>query len=67
MAELLRRVLRAGLILFGISVLVFLIFFATPGADPAARLAGRGASPETLAAVGTNTAWTSHCPSNTRP
>ena len=37
--------------LFGISVLVFLIFFATPGADPAARLAGRGASPETLAAV----------------
>jgi len=38
-------------VLFGISVLVFLIFFATPGADPAARLAGRGASPETLAAV----------------
>ena len=40
-------------VLFGISVLVFLIFFATPGADPAARLAGRGASPETLAAVRT--------------
>ncbi len=39
--------------LFGISVLVFLIFFATPGADPAARLAGRGASPDTLAAVRT--------------
>ena len=39
------------LVLFGISVLVFLIFFATPGADPAARLAGRGASPETLEAV----------------
>ncbi len=38
-------------VLFGISVLVFLIFFATPGADPGARLAGRGASPETLAAV----------------
>ncbi len=37
--------------LFGISVLVFLIFVATPGADPAGRLAGRGASPETLAAV----------------
>lgn len=32
-------------------MLVFLIFFATPGADPAARLAGRGASPETLASV----------------
>ena len=45
------RVVRALLVLFGISVLVFLIFFATPGADPAARLAGRGASPETLGAV----------------
>ena len=45
------RLLRSLLVVFGISVLVFLIFFATPGADPAARLAGRGASPETLAAV----------------
>lgn len=45
---------RAGqtiAVLFGISVLVFLIFFAAPGADPASRLAGRGASPETMAAV----------------
>lgn len=46
-----RRVARGVVILFGISVLVFLIFFATPGADPAARLAGRGASPETVAQV----------------
>ncbi len=45
------RLLQGIAVLFGISVLVFLIFFATPGADPAARLAGRGASPETLAAV----------------
>ena len=51
MAELLGRALRSTLVLFGISVLVFLIFFATPGADPAARLAGRGAAPETLEAV----------------
>jgi peptide/nickel transport system permease protein len=49
--SLLVRVLRSLLVMFGISVLVFLIFFATPGADPAARLAGRGASEETLAAV----------------
>jgi len=45
---------RLGQMLFvmvGISVLVFLIFFATPGADPAARIAGRNASQETLAAV----------------
>ena len=45
------RLGRALLVLFGISVLVFLIFFATPGADPAARLAGRGASADTLAEV----------------
>jgi peptide/nickel transport system permease protein len=32
-------------------VLVFLIFFATPGIDPSARLAGRNPSPETVAAV----------------
>ncbi|MFO1038170.1 MAG: ABC transporter permease [Geminicoccaceae bacterium] len=38
-------------VMFGISVLVFLIFFATPGSDPAARIAGRNAAPETLAAV----------------
>ena len=38
-------------VLFGISVLVFLIFFAAPGSDPTARLAGRGASPDTMAAV----------------
>ncbi len=43
--------LQGVAVLFGISVLVFLIFFAMPGADPTARLAGRGASPETLAAV----------------
>ena len=45
------RLARSLLVMFGISVLVFLIFFATPGADPAARLAGRGASAEALAAV----------------
>ncbi len=45
---------RLGQMLFvmlGISILVFLIFFATPGADPAARIAGRNASPEILEAV----------------
>lgn len=48
---LLRRLAHAATVLLAISILVFLIFFATPGADPAARLAGRGASPATLAAV----------------
>lgn len=45
------RLLRSLLVVFGISVLTFLIFFATPGTDPAARLGGRGASPETLAEI----------------
>ncbi|MEI6709393.1 MAG: ABC transporter permease [Actinomycetota bacterium] len=44
----LRRVLSAVLVLLAISVAVFLIFFATPGVDPAARIAGRSASPATL-------------------
>src|SRR4051794_40467106 len=46
-----RRMVSAVLVLFAISVLVFLIFFATPGVDPAARIAGRNASPQTLAQV----------------
>ncbi|MDE1172811.1 MAG: ABC transporter permease [Parvibaculaceae bacterium] len=46
-----RRLAQMIFVMFGISVVVFLIFFATPGADPASRIAGRNASPETLAAV----------------
>jgi peptide/nickel transport system permease protein len=38
-------------VMVGISILSFAIFFATPGADPSARIAGRNASPETLLAV----------------
>ena len=48
---LLQRLAQMAFVMLGISVLVFLIFFATPGADPAARIAGRNASPEVLAAV----------------
>jgi peptide/nickel transport system permease protein len=36
------------LVMFTISVLVFLIFFATPGVDPAARIAGKSATPAVL-------------------
>jgi len=49
--SLVRRLAQMLFVMFGISVLVFLIFFVTPGADPAARIAGRNASPETLQAV----------------
>ena len=47
----LRRTVSAALVIVSISVLVFLIFFATPGVDPAARIAGRNADQATLAAV----------------
>jgi len=46
-----QRIGSALLVMFAISIVVFLIFFATPGVDPAARLAGRGASPEILSHV----------------
>lgn len=48
---LIQRLAQMAFVMFGISVVVFLIFFATPGSDPAARIAGRNASQETLAAV----------------
>ena len=38
-------------VLFAITVLTFLIFFAIPGIDPARSLAGRNPTPETVAAV----------------
>jgi peptide/nickel transport system permease protein len=46
-----RRLVSMVFVMFSISVLVFLIFFATPGVDPAARIAGRNADQETLRAV----------------
>lgn len=48
---LVSRLAQMVLVMFGISVVAFLIFFATPGADPSARIAGRNASQETLAQV----------------
>jgi peptide/nickel transport system permease protein len=46
-----RRSAATVFVLFTISVLVFLLFFATPGVDPAARIAGRNADQATLAQV----------------
>ncbi|GBR49973.1 oligopeptide transporter permease OppB [Neokomagataea thailandica NBRC 106555] len=51
LGALLSRLGQMVLVLFGISVLVFAIFFVTPGADPTARIAGRGASPEVIARI----------------
>jgi peptide/nickel transport system permease protein len=46
-----KRLASAVVVMFSISVLVFLIFFATPGVNPAARIAGRTASPAVLRQV----------------
>ena len=46
-----RRLIGLVVVLFAITVLTFLIFFATPGVDPTRSLAGRNPTPETVAAV----------------
>lgn len=46
-----RTLLRMVLVLFAVSVLVFLIFQVIPGGDPAERMAGRGASAAQVEAV----------------
>ena len=46
-----RRLIGLVVVLFAISVLTFLIFFATPGIDPTRAFAGRNPTPETIAAV----------------
>jgi len=46
-----KRLASAIVVMFSISVLVFLIFFATPGVNPASRIAGRTASPAVLRQV----------------
>nr|WP_255663177.1 ABC transporter permease [Komagataeibacter sp. FNDCR2] len=48
---LLRRAGQTVFVLFGVSALVFLVFFATPGADPTARIAGRNASAQVMEKV----------------
>jgi peptide/nickel transport system permease protein len=46
-----RRVTSMLIVLVALSVLVFLIFFATPGINPARQMAGRNATPQTLAQI----------------
>ena len=60
-----RRLVSMLFVMFSISVLVFLIFFATPGVDPAARIAGRNADQATLAAVRKDFGLDSRCRCNT--
>src|SRR5919197_2159641 len=46
-----RRLIVLIAVLFAITVLTFLIFFATPGVDPTRTLAGRNPTPDTVAAI----------------
>jgi peptide/nickel transport system permease protein len=46
-----RRLVHMVLVLFAVSVLVFLVFNAVPGGDPAERIAGEQASPTLVEAV----------------
>jgi peptide/nickel transport system permease protein len=45
---IIRRVLWMLLVMFVITVLVFVIFFKTPGVDPARQIAGRNPSPQVM-------------------
>ncbi len=46
-----RRSLWTVLVMFVITVVVFVIFFKTPGVDPARAIAGRNSSPQILAEI----------------
>jgi len=46
-----RRALWTVLVMFVITVLVFVIFFKIPGVDPARAIAGRNPSPQIMAEV----------------
>jgi peptide/nickel transport system permease protein len=48
---IIRRTLQTGIVLVLISIFTFLIFQVIPNGDPAARLAGRTASPEQVQAI----------------
>ncbi len=50
-AYIVRRLLQAVLLLFVVSGLSFIMFFALPSADPAALRAGRSPSPELIATI----------------
>ncbi|MGN6429657.1 MAG: ABC transporter permease [Gaiellaceae bacterium] len=46
-----RRLIGLIAVMFVLSILVFLLFFETPGVDPARLMAGRNPSPQTIANI----------------
>jgi peptide/nickel transport system permease protein len=51
LAFTIRRALWTAVVLFTITILTYLIFFATPGVDPARQMAGRNPDPATIKAI----------------
>ncbi|MDQ3890122.1 MAG: ABC transporter permease [Actinomycetota bacterium] len=51
LAFTIRRGLWTAVVLFTITILTYLIFFATPGVDPARQMAGRNPDPATIRAI----------------
>ena len=60
-----RRLLWTVLVMFAITVLVFVIFFKTPGIDPARQIAGRNPSPQVMAEIRHQSASTARSRSST--
>ena len=50
-AFIVRRILAMALVLFAVSVLVFLIFNVIPGGSPEFRIAGKNSTPIQLEAI----------------
>jgi peptide/nickel transport system permease protein len=50
-AFVVRRLIGLVIVLFAITVMTFLIFFATPGVDPSRQFAGRNPDPTVLAQI----------------
>jgi peptide/nickel transport system permease protein len=46
-----KRFLYTGFVLFAVSLVVFIIFFKTPGIDPARQFAGRNPTPQVIAQI----------------
>ena len=65
-AFIIRRLLGLVLVLFAITVLVFLIFFATPGIDPSAGWPGATPHPRQWPRSSTSSVSTGRCPFGTR-
>ena len=49
-AYIVRRLFQLVIVLFGVTIITFLIMFAIPG-DPAQQLAGKNATPERIATI----------------